>query len=611
MLREHSAETGLAHLNNNDLLNTQVTTSSNQNKDLLRKLAEVESTGIASLVELEDEIAGLRGVNADLRDQISEIMSSNEQDRISELENQLAQAKWKLESASDKEEQATDNLKDSEPSDDLQDELNRALSKINLLESKIREGTDGVDQDLISGLENDLFEAEQTIENLQADVDRKQESQAQLTGKLETAFSRINALESKAQPQPTIPPIELEELQQELADSKIKILELGEEISLLSQLHDQSSANQFPPETELNELQGEIASLREELIISQEIIASLPSENELLAMQMEIETLREELSSKDSPDNENEAASESKEKEILQEQLETAIAESFDLQMELERTLDKLAELESLVDAKSGKNSSTLSAEDSQDRINQLTLALKNSEQLREETENLVVELEKRVSNNEPADFSDNPQFVELQQEMLALQNELLMLQDFSDPRLKDLENSLDQSIADSNDLEEELRKTKSELDRLTLRASSLNEENSRLRNLASSREDLQNDSSFSLLNARITNLESENASLLTQLSEKEKRISGLRQEMDSTISPGNDKLLLAQVDDLRSKLRQAKVTEQRYATENRVIRDELNQVRNKLKRFSKLCQPNRSFDIARTYTVFVQKMII
>ena len=71
---------------------------------------------------------------------------------------------------------------------------------------------------------------------------------------------------------------------------------------------------------------------------------------------------------------------------------------------------------------------------------------------------------------------------------------------------------------------------------------------------------------------------------------------------MDSTISPGNDKLLLAQVDDLRSKLRQAKVTEQRYATENRVIRDELNQVRNKL-RFSKLCQPNRSFDIARTYT--------
>ena len=100
VLREHSAETGLAHLNNNDLLNTQVTTSSNQNKDLLRKLAEVESTGIASLVELEDEIAGLRGVNADLRDQISEIMSSNEQDRISELENQLAQAKWKLESAS-------------------------------------------------------------------------------------------------------------------------------------------------------------------------------------------------------------------------------------------------------------------------------------------------------------------------------------------------------------------------------------------------------------------------------------------------------------------------------------------------------------------------------
>ena len=167
---------------------------------------------------------------------------------------------------------------------------------------------------------------------------------------------------------------------------------------------------------------------------------------------------------------------------------------------------------------------------------------------------------------------------------MLALQNELIMLQDFNDPRLKDLEKSLDQSIEDSKYLEEELRNTKAELDRLALRANSLNEENLRLRNLASSREDLKNDSSVSLLNARISNLESENSSLLSQLAEKEKRISGLRQEMDSTVTPGNDKLLLAQVDDLRSKLRQAKATEERYVAENQVIRDELNQVRNKLR---------------------------
>ena len=119
---------------------------------------------------------------------------------------------------------------------------------------------------------------------------------------------------------------------------------------------------------------------------------------------------------------------------------------------------------------------------------------------------------------------------------MLALQNELIMLQDFNDPRLKDLEKSLDQSIEDSKYLEEELRNTKAELDRLALRANSLNEENLRLRNLASSREDLKNDSSVSLLNARISNLESENSSLLSQLAEKEKRISGLRQEMDSTL---------------------------------------------------------------------------
>ena len=584
VLREHSAATGVAHLGKNDLLNNQVAESSVQNKDLLRKLAEAESTGIASLVELEDEIAGLRGVNADLRDQISEIRSSNDQQRINELENQLAQAKWKLESASNQDSGAVQNPGDAGSSDNLKDELDRALAKIELLESKIEDGTDVAVQDLISGLENDLLEAEQTIENLQADVDRKQDSQTQLTSKLESAFSRINALENKANPESEISANELEELEKELAQSKIKILELGEEISLLSQLHDESSSNQFPTNAKVTDLESEIVSLREELILSQEIISSLPSENELIAMQMEIETLREELSSKESPDDKNYDAGGTKEKEILEGQLKTAIAESFDLQMELERTLDRLAELESIVEENSGSKPSSLSQEDAQDRINQLVLALKNSEQLREETEDLVVELEKRVSTDEPTDFSDNPQFMELQEEMLALQNELIMLQDFNDPRLKDLEKSLDQSIEDSKYLEEELRNTKSELDRLALRANSLNEENSRLRNLASSREDLKNDSSVSLLNARISNLESENSSLLSQLAEKEKRISGLRQEMDSTITPGNDKLLLAQVDDLRSKLRQAKVTEERFAAENRVIRDELNQVRNKLR---------------------------
>ena len=112
---------------------------------------------------------------------------------------------------------------------------------------------------------------------------------------------------------------------------------------------------------------------------------------------MEIETLREVVV-QDSSGGENYDIGETSEKEILQDQLKTAIAESFDLQMELERTLDKLAELEALVEANSGSNPSSLSQEDAQDRINQLVLALKNSEQLREETENLVVELEKRVS---------------------------------------------------------------------------------------------------------------------------------------------------------------------------------------------------------------------
>ena len=89
----------------------------------------------------------------------------------------------------------------------------------------------------------------------------------------------------------------------------------------LSQLHDESSSNQFPSDTKVTDLQSEIVSLREELILSQEIISSLPSEDELLAMQLEIETLREELSSKDSSGGENYDIGETSEKEILQDQL--------------------------------------------------------------------------------------------------------------------------------------------------------------------------------------------------------------------------------------------------------------------------------------------------
>ena len=66
--RDHSASTGVAHLSNNAKLTNKVDSSLSQNELLSQRLADTESIGIASLVDLEDEIAELRGVNEELRD---------------------------------------------------------------------------------------------------------------------------------------------------------------------------------------------------------------------------------------------------------------------------------------------------------------------------------------------------------------------------------------------------------------------------------------------------------------------------------------------------------------------------------------------------------------
>ena len=607
VLRDHSASTGVAHLSNNAKLTNKVDSSLSQNELLSQRLADTESIGIASLVDLEDEIAELRGVNEELRDELSSISRTNEEEKINDLESELAQAKWKLESLSDDEfrDLNSENIKlkqqlselrtniDDQPNSldspnqinesnnvILQASLDQALARVEELEAQIMENGDKGSQKLISDLENNLLSAEQTIENLQSEMEDKSVSHNNLLSKLDNAFSRIQILESQKQPTTSTSSSDWQKMKNELDQSKIKILELGEEIALLSQMNEGFPGDDLVKSDDILLMQGEINSLREELALSNEMLENLPSEDELLAMQMEIESLRQELSLKDLMGEQDNVVAETNDNAELEKQLKSAVSESFDLQMELERALDRLAELESSSKGRADSAPSTLSEQDKQARINQLTLALKNSEQLREETENLVVELEKRVTEDEGIDFSNNPEFIALQQEMVALQNELLLLQDFEDPQVIELTETLDRNVANSEKLESELRRAKTELENLTVRAGSLNQENSRLRELASNRDSSPSNSSISLLKATITNLETENSSLLAQLAEKEKRLSGLRQDLDSNLPAGNDQLLLVQIDDLRSKLRQSKGMEDRYKSENRLIREELNQVR-------------------------------
>ena len=49
--------------------------------------------------------------------------------------------------------------------------------------------------------------------------------------------------------------------------------------------------------------------------------------------------------------------------------------------------------------------------------------------------------LEKRAMQE--SDISNDPRFIDLQQEMLALQNDLITIQEMTDPRVKELEQKL------------------------------------------------------------------------------------------------------------------------------------------------------------------------
>ena len=157
--------------------------------------------------------------------------------------------------------------------------------------------------------------------------------------------------------------------------------------------------------------------------------ASAPAEDEGMSIDEkaifieEINALKEEL--KEAKEEYASTSTRAPEMTELQEELRQAVAESFQLQMELEQTQDRLKRFEELAELDPSQENideitkrANIAQEKAQSRINELTNALRNSEQLRADTEDLVTALEQRVSNGN--DISNDPRFVELQQEMLA-----------------------------------------------------------------------------------------------------------------------------------------------------------------------------------------------
>ena len=274
----------------------------------------------------------------------------------------------------------------------------------------------------------------------------------------------------------------------------------------------------------------------------------MPNE-ERLALQGEIDRQKDEITKlKTQIDEGNDSLpdpSESQRLASLQEQLQDAVAESVEMQTELEETKRRLAMIEAEDTASNGQQSPEFqkvlsdaknAEEQGQLRIAELTQALRESEGLRKEMESLLPQIQGAPAPQPvpaPApNIAADPRFIEIQKEMLLLQQDLLAARGLKDPDSGSLEAELASTQADNAKLNEEFKIVMEDFGRIKEQLSILEDENQRLQTEGLSEARTKAEQDLIALQTKIGNLSSENSNLRVQLGERENRISGLRDEL-------------------------------------------------------------------------------
>ena len=252
----------------------------------------------------------------------------------------------------------------------------------------------------------------------------------------------------------------------------------------------------------------------------------------------------------------------------MQEQLQNAVADGLELQAELEETRKRMQGMEQqLASSNAGQYDQLIKqARDAEQaaftKIQGLTAALRRSEELRKETENLLElaqqqkpasaditsdpryqELEIEISSlkqelsNKPAanpnqELAKQEELKDLQEEMRLLQQDLLNARNLEDPMVADLQRKLELSREDAQKLNIEFKNAMEEFGKIKDQVTSLENENARLRdvslNVAKNEADQQN----KVLQNRINNLSNENSNLSVELGVKENRLTELREQL-------------------------------------------------------------------------------
>lgn len=539
----------------NQELNLQIQKLENEMvelKDLLssKEKSQKSSELTASIInDLENSLVSAENTIANLVDELNQTKSRHSQSEeqtqlvIQGLQDSLAEAGNKVVSLEKElgrliEGNMAENDRDIELSDSITSDLENALANAEKTIAELQdqlasrdstakpaESPDdqtvitgnkllGYDAEGIKNLEEELMEAQLNLELLENKSIEERDARLLIQSKLEDAIANAETntnddednngsslagykmqLQEKDQ--------NINELETQLAESVAALAEKEAELELASAMNEVSNLD-YNESKMIEGLKAELAELRKELLNT----SSVPSP--------ELASNNDDMRSK----------------------LEEAIAESFELQAQLDETQRRLSTLENsrnpndeiISEYISIIDKAQLNEKKAIDEINALTTALENSEQLRQELESLLDEFQSNGIQQE--EIANDPKVLELQKELLLLQEGLRAARKFKDPKVAELEDELANSKEETAALKDDFKNAMRDFVRLRNEVELIEQDNQRLKdqNLAGAKSEA--DRQIIDLKNQVAGLADQNSLLKLDLDGRDRRIEDLKNQM-------------------------------------------------------------------------------
>jgi len=591
-------------LNNARLQNEELLKELDNNQDAKTRTVELLEKELANAMNQLDQLENrndsseLNELRIENQKLLEKIQSKDASMIVSDVERNLSTVK--------------DELANKDKSDqtilELEAKLEDAIQELSKLEGMTDNQGEylplGENGEALSKLEEELASAEGTIAQLQSKLLDQDAKSQELFEELSLATRKVSEMEklmSGKEPDDIVlksPVSGFAELEEELAASKLLTAQLREKneqekkqreliekrlssalnnlnsieggVAKSSNLEDKSLVDEL--QTLLREKDGMIENLEGKLTFAVEEITNKEAELELAkameesgdlsgikpdrkvvnALQEEIDLLKgalEELRL----ESEN-GSLQSGEMKSLQLQLQDAVSESMETQMELAETKQKLAELEQSPNSNSSDEQIRIfvaqakeSENEAQDRIDELTEALRDSETLRKEIETVLMESADAQSKQTP--MNEDPRIIDLQNELVLLQQDLLNARNLQDPIVPQLQSELSASREDSVRLNEEFKNAMQDFGRIKEQLEILEAENRKLNEISLTQARDEAGQANANLRSELNKSLSEISNLKNQIVDRDQRVQNLTEQLaiaETTrpgISPDNSAL--------------------------------------------------------------------